>query len=199
MGKHKNPQSKRRAASQKANGLKTPRVGKTQAKKRRKKKKLGRPKGGRVWAGETEVYIAETMLAFQFPRYQIREKIEEMHPDWGPIAQGTLDSILKKARTSLQSKSGQPRERTIADAQAVYASIMRNPTTPPMAKLKAQERMDAIMAHDPKWSHGDPDSDPISLEVTSPDGTKVKVDFDAKETIRKLVEKRRKRKKESES
>ena len=133
-------------------------------------KKRGANRGG-VGPSYTEemVLACVEMLSGRQHKYVIKRALEVMyHEETGlkKMTPGTFNRILNDARAIMLALVQRERGETMADAVGFYEDVIRT-SKDPMVRMRAQERIDALCAHDAKYTQGSQDVENISDLVRS--------------------------------
>ena len=109
--------------------------------------------GSALQASKCEMYdrieMAAQMLGSRLPEWLIRDKLQEMYR----IGPRQASRVMSRARVIMIARTGRPRESHQVDSYNFYLSEMQR-SDDPMVRIRCQERMDAIMGLDAKYTGG---------------------------------------------
>lgn len=95
------------------------------------------------------VDVAVSMLAQRVKKHAIRRKIEEALER--RLTNSTFEKLLTLARTRLLKYATPDPDEELAKAIAFYETVIENLDEESPIRIKAQERLDAIMGHDARY------------------------------------------------
>jgi len=123
------------------------------ATKKTARRPRGRPKKG-------EEVITDELIAFMvecvgqgFQKHRIKIALQE-DLDLGDISERTFNLAMQKVREYLRETWSAPGDELKCDALQFYSEMRSNVKVDPRERIKAQERIDAILGHDARFNQG---------------------------------------------
>lgn len=121
---------------------------------------------------DENIEIAANCLSTQWPKFKIKRHLERINKEVlmknkkpGKMGIKTFNTILIRARQRINAQFDRPFEETLMETMREYWRIYNDLNTEPRDKLKALERINALLGHDAKFSRMEDDAETIARSI----------------------------------